>query len=91
MSNSSYPQPSSGNSYTVIASPGVAGSGGSGRNPISPVARSRATLIGYPGAQMEFYAPPPNALRRLIWRVALGVVWKDLRPERALDELAKLK
>lgn len=40
---------------------------------------------------IKFTAPPPNWLRRLIWRVALGVVWKDLRPERALEELAKLK
>ena len=40
---------------------------------------------------VKFTAPPPNWLRRLIWRVALGVVWKDLRPERALEELAKLK
>lgn len=33
----------------------------------------------------------PNALRRLIWKWALGVTWSDLRPERAMRELKGLK
>ena len=32
----------------------------------------------------------PNWLQRILWR-ALGVEWKDLRPERAMQELGKLK
>lgn len=40
---------------------------------------------------MRFEAPPPNWLRRLIWKWALGVTWKDLRPERQMDELRTLK
>lgn len=39
----------------------------------------------------RFAAPPPNWLRQLLWKWALGVTWKDLRPERAMDELQKLK
>ena len=61
------------------------------RGVAAPVAQSRVTLIGSNDIHLELTSPPPNALRRLIWRVALGVVWKDLRPERALEELAKLK
>ena len=32
----------------------------------------------------------PNFLQRLLWR-ALGVTWKDLRPEHDLETLKKLK
>ena len=32
----------------------------------------------------------PNWIQRILWR-ALGVTWKDLRPERDMDELRKLK
>ena len=35
--------------------------------------------------------PPPNWMRRLIWRWALGVTWKDLRPENDLETLRRLK
>ena len=33
----------------------------------------------------------PNFLQRLIWKWALGVTWKDLRPEQDLETLKKLK
>lgn len=44
------------------------------------------------------YAPPnfisrisaPNFFQRLLWR-ALGVTWKDLRPERDMEALRRLK
>ena len=36
-------------------------------------------------------APPPNFIRRLIWKWALGVTWRDLRPERQIDDLRRLK
>lgn len=39
----------------------------------------------------KFTAPPPNWLRRLIWKWALGVTWKDLRPENDLETLRRLK
>lgn len=32
----------------------------------------------------------PNWLQRILWR-ALGVTWRDLRPERSMDELRRLK
>ena len=40
---------------------------------------------------IKFTAPPPNWLRRLIWKWALGVTWKDLRPENDLETLRRLK
>lgn len=40
---------------------------------------------------VRFSAPPPNWLRRLIWKWALGVTWKDLRPERDMETLRTLK
>ena len=42
-------------------------------------------------AGMFFTSPPPNFIRRLIWKWALGVTWKDLRPEHDLETLKKLK
>ena len=33
----------------------------------------------------------PGLIRRLIWKWALGVTWKDLRPERDLETLRGLK
>jgi hypothetical protein len=35
--------------------------------------------------------PPPNFIRRLIWKWALGVTWRDLRPERDMETLKGLK
>ena len=57
----------------------------------TPVMQSEMRFGGRPDSMIQFEAPVPNALRRFIWKWALGVEWKDLRPERALDELGKLK
>ena len=40
---------------------------------------------------LKFTAPPPNIIRRFIWKWALGVTWRDLRPERDLETLRGLK
>ena len=56
-----------------------------------PVMQSEMQLGDQPDSFVRFAAPPPNFVRRLIWKWALGVTWKDLRPEKKLDELGKLK
>ena len=48
------------------------------------------TFVANEGGDWHCRIAPPNFLQRIIWR-ALGVTWKDLRPERKLDELGKLK
>ena len=40
--------------------------------------------------QFDGRVTAPNFLQRLLWR-ALGVTWKDLRPEHDLETLKKLK
>jgi len=52
---------------------------------------SEMQLGGQPDSFIQFAAPPPNFFRRLIWKWALGVTWKDLRPEHDLETLKGLK
>ena len=47
-------------------------------------------VMSVEGGEWRCRVAPPNRLQRILWR-ALGVTWKDLRPERKLDELGKLK
>ena len=53
--------------------------------------QSEMRLLGEANSFIRFMAPPPNALRRFIWRALLGVQWVDLRPENELRELGKLR
>lgn len=58
---------------------------------------AKSTIVEYQsemnfgGVRMQVYDPPPNLIRRLIWKWALGVTWRDLRPERDMETLKGLK
>ncbi len=53
--------------------------------------QSELRMGGQPDSVFRFAAPPPNALRRFVWKWLLGATWVDLRPENNLKELGKLR
>lgn len=60
---------------------------------VPPVEECQSELViggGLGTVKLFFTSPPPNAMRRFIWKWALGVTWRDLRPERNLEALKKL-
>lgn len=50
---------------------------------------SRCVLT--PDGMEAIVVKPPNWFQRALWRACFGVLWIDNRPERALEELARLK
>lgn len=80
----------SGSSAPILSSiPNDPGVWGAKEAQIEPT-RSEMRFGDRPEDSMRFTAPPPNIIRRLLWR-ALGVTWKDLRPENQMGELRRLK
>lgn len=54
--------------------------------------RHQSSMVGPTGGILRnSNSPPPNFWRRFWWWAIFGVTFRDLRPENALMDLARLK